>query len=113
MRAQRQRARSSDHQSNGRQDSRSGRFDLFAARSVRALLAYAAVAVNAATILGAFVYVGNLEAWPQVKDLLQVIVPVETLLLGGVVGFFFGSECRSKPCEVQENVDSATDSRES
>lgn len=101
----------SDHRIDGRQDNQSGRFDLFAARSVRALLAYASVVVNAATILCAFLYVGNLEAWPQVKDLLQVIVPVETLLLGGAVGFYFGSERRGKPCDAQDNVGPAADER--
>jgi hypothetical protein len=57
------------------------------------------MAIYAATILGAFFYVGDAKAWPMVKELLQVIVPVETLLLGGVVGFFFGTRRPGEPTD--------------
>jgi hypothetical protein len=39
------------------------------------------------------VYLGPLfgQSWAQLMQWLQVILPVETLLLGSTVGFYFGN----------------------
>ena len=30
--------------------------------------------------------------WPEAKDLLLIVLPVETSLLGSALGFYFGSQ---------------------
>jgi hypothetical protein len=63
---------------------------LWAQELVRSSLALALTAILALTIIGAFI--GALSpSWPNVKELLQLILPAETALLGGAVGFYFGS----------------------
>jgi hypothetical protein len=63
---------------------------LWAQELVRSSLALALTAILGLTIIGAFV--GALSSnWPNVKELLQLILPAETALLGGAVGFYFGS----------------------
>ncbi len=63
---------------------------LFGEDAVRALLAFATLLLFLLTIIFAF---NNLSAdsWPNAKELLQIIIPVETLLLGGAVGFYYGA----------------------
>jgi hypothetical protein len=73
---------------------RTGFFSLgsiFSQDSVRGWLAFAFVAIFAGTIAGAFVCVCNATCWPQMKELLQLLLPAETALLGSAVGFYFGS----------------------
>ncbi len=63
---------------------------LWAQELVRSGLALVLTAILALTIIGAFI--GALSSnWPNVKELLQLILPAETALLGGAVGFYFGS----------------------
>jgi hypothetical protein len=57
---------------------------------VRSSLALSLTAILALTIIGAFI--GALGSnWTNVKELLQLILPAETALLGGAAGFYFGS----------------------
>jgi hypothetical protein len=57
---------------------------------VRALLAGVFVVIFGATVIAAFMFVGS-AAWPNVKELLQILLPAETALLGSAVGFYFGT----------------------
>jgi hypothetical protein len=50
-----------------------------------------AMAIYLMTLSGAFLHVGDADSWGRAKELLQMVVPVETLLLGGVVGYYYGS----------------------
>jgi hypothetical protein len=59
--------------------------------SVRAWLALTAMTIYLVTLGGAFLHVGDADSWGRAKELLQMVVPVETLLLGGVVGYYYGS----------------------
>ncbi len=47
------------------------------------------------TILLSFVlalyFSGNKDAWPNVKDLIQLLITAETGLMGAAVGFYFGA----------------------
>lgn len=47
----------------------------------------------AVTLLGAGVaaFLGD-DIWTNVKDLLQILLPAELTLLGGAVGFYFGTQ---------------------
>lgn len=57
---------------------------------VRAGLAFTFVVILAATIVFAFANV-NSANWANTKDLLQLLLPAETALLGSAVGFYFGT----------------------
>jgi len=57
---------------------------------VRSSLAFALFILLGGTIWAAFAHVGHSD-WAQTKDLLLLIVPAETGLLGSAVGFYFGS----------------------
>jgi O-antigen/teichoic acid export membrane protein len=44
------------------------------------------------TVLASFVVVICFNAeWASAKDLLQLLLPAETALLGSAIGFYFGS----------------------
>ena len=67
---------------------------------VRATLAYLALALFAFTVAIGFVAIMYAEAgseatgvrWERVKELLQIAIPVESLLIGGAVGFYYGTK---------------------
>ena len=56
----------------------------------RALLAFAFVGILALTLILAFENVGGTD-WDDTVELLQLLLPAETALLGSAVGFYFGS----------------------
>ncbi len=56
---------------------------------VRAGLAFAFVVIFAATIGFAFARVD--ENWASTKELIELLLPAETALLGSAVGFYFGT----------------------
>lgn len=58
---------------------------------VRASIAFAFVAILFFTVILAFQNVDDDNAWVNTKELLQVLLPAETALLGSAVGFYFGS----------------------
>jgi len=58
---------------------------------VRASIAFAFVGLLFFTVVWAFRYVDDDAAWVNTKELLQVLLPAETALLGSAVGFYFGS----------------------
>jgi hypothetical protein len=39
----------------------------------------------------ALYFSGNKEAWPNVKDLIQLLITAETGLMGAAIGFYFGT----------------------
>lgn len=57
----------------------------------RVMLAFSFVAIFSLTILGAFVLFACGHPWEQVKDLINLLLPAETALLGSAVGFYFGT----------------------
>ncbi len=57
----------------------------------RSGLAFAFVLIFGATIIFAFLKVGTRD-WVQTKDLLQILLPAETGLLGSALGFYFGAK---------------------
>lgn len=59
---------------------------------VRSSLALALTALLAVTVVWAFVNASDGDAsWRHTKDLLQLLLPAETALLGSAVGFYFGT----------------------
>jgi hypothetical protein len=56
---------------------------------VRAGLAFAFVVIFAATI--GFAFTGVDEHWASTKELVELLLPAETALLGSAVGFYFGT----------------------
>jgi|tagenome__1003787_1003787.scaffolds.fasta_scaffold20500811_1 hypothetical protein len=66
--------------------------------TARFVLALCVVLVFVLTIVFAFVSASGSEAtWTNTKELLNVLIPVETGILGTVFGFFFGREQGSAP----------------
>lgn len=65
-------------------------FFLLGEAFVRALLAFAFVFIFAGTIWAAFRCVGG-PNWKDAKELLELLLPAETALLGGAIGFYFGT----------------------
>jgi len=60
---------------------------------VRALLALVFAAFLLITILWGFRNAGGAEqAWKQTKELLELLLPAITALLGSAVGFYFGTQ---------------------
>ncbi|HEV2581945.1 MAG TPA: hypothetical protein VGT44_13910 [Ktedonobacteraceae bacterium] len=63
---------------------------------VRAIIALIFVSTFVGTIVSSFVlaafFSGNKDAWPNIKDLIQIIVTTESGLLGAAVGFYFGEK---------------------
>ena len=64
---------------------------LFIQEVVRAGLAVVFALFFLLTIIWAFVNVSG-ENWANTKELLQVLLPAETAILGAAVGFYFGSQ---------------------
>ena len=58
---------------------------------VRAGLAFVFVVLFAMTIVWAFANLGESDKWVRTKELLVILLPAETALLGSAVGFYFGS----------------------
>jgi len=58
---------------------------------VRGLLAFTFAAILFFTVIVAFQYVDTDPGWNNTKELLQVLLPAETALLGAAIGFYFGS----------------------
>lgn len=60
---------------------------------IRSIIALTFVAIFALTVILAFMVViffnGN---WTNTKDLLQLLFPAETALIGSAVGFYFGAK---------------------
>ena len=71
-------------------ESRSFDLPVFAQEVVRALLAFTFVIILVLTIVFAFQNVSG-PNWTNTKELLQLLLPAETALLGSAVGFYFGS----------------------
>ncbi len=61
----------------------------------RSGLAFAFVVIFGATIIFAFFKVGTRD-WVQTKDLLQILLPAETGLLGSALGFYFGAKSNER-----------------
>lgn len=60
--------------------------------TARLILAFTFVALFALTIFFACIAViADGSAWSKARELLQVILPAETALLGSAVGFYFGA----------------------
>ena len=49
------------------------------------------IAILCLTIIYAFVNIGG-ENWKNAKELLQVLLPVETALIGSAIGYYFGTQ---------------------
>jgi hypothetical protein len=73
-----------------RPESRSFDLPVFAQEIVRSLLAFTFVIILVLTIVFAFQNVDG-PNWANTKELLQLLLPAETALLGSAVGFYFGS----------------------
>lgn len=58
---------------------------------VRAALAFGFAVIFLVTIIFAFINV-NGTGWDDTKELLQLLLPAETALLGEAVGFYFGTQ---------------------
>jgi hypothetical protein len=63
---------------------------LWAQELVRASLAIILLVILAVTVGWAFVGASG-AAWPNYKELLQLVLPAETALLGSASGFYFGT----------------------
>lgn len=60
---------------------------------VRERLSYIALGVFGLTVFLGFIgALAGAEAWDRTKEFLQIVVPVETLLIGGTSGHYFGNK---------------------
>ncbi len=60
---------------------------------VRERLSYIALGVFGVTVVLGFIgAIVGAEAWERTKEFLQIVVPVETLLIGGTSGHYFGNK---------------------
>lgn len=76
-----------------RPELREYRGQLIVQEVVRALVTFALAVLLIVTVVFAFLNV-NGPGWANVKELLQILLPVESGLLGGALGFYFGSRSR-------------------
>jgi hypothetical protein len=67
--------------------------------TVRAHITYILLSILAGTLTLIFaifilsLFLGNATAtWASLKDMLQILLPAETGLIGSAVGFYFGSQ---------------------
>lgn len=59
----------------------------------RTRLSYGLIIIFATTVLGAgFAAILGEDSWENIKEFLQLILPVETALLGGIAGFYFSTQ---------------------
>lgn len=65
----------------------------FSVDRVRRNLAYASLGIFAATVLLGFfgAFTGTAQGWAQTKELLQIVIPVESIIIGGAVAFYYSS----------------------
>lgn len=62
---------------------------------VRASITYTFIGIFALTVIASLIVVIWFgKDYPDMKDLLQPLLPAETGLIGSAVGFYFGSETR-------------------
>jgi hypothetical protein len=60
---------------------------------IRSYIAYSFTLIFALTILAAlYVVIWRNSSWPQTKELIELLLPAETALIGSAVGFYFGSK---------------------
>ncbi len=60
---------------------------------IRSIIALTFVAIFALTVILAFIVVILFNGdWASTKDLLQLLFPAETALIGSAVGFYFGAK---------------------
>ena len=60
---------------------------------VRTLTTFGFILVFALTIIAAlYVVIWHGTSWSQTKELLELLLPAETALIGSAVGFYFGSK---------------------
>lgn len=64
---------------------------LFVQELVRAGLAIAFFLLLALTVVWAFFQVGSTTAWTNAKEALQILLPVETALVGASTAFYYRS----------------------
>ncbi|MBF6560915.1 MAG: hypothetical protein IVW56_11525 [Candidatus Binataceae bacterium] len=65
-------------------------FIRFAREFARGTLAFVLAGIFAYTVYIAFSNVGDPKKWENTKQLLDVLIPTESALLGTAVAFFFG-----------------------
>lgn len=62
---------------------------------VRSITMYAFISIFALTVIASLVAaIWFDKEYPNIKDLIQALLPAETGLIGSAVGFYFGSEIR-------------------
>ena len=60
---------------------------------VRSITMYAFISIFALTVIASLVAaIWFDKEYPNIKDLIQALLPAETGLIGSAVGFYFGSE---------------------
>ena len=64
---------------------------LWAQELIRAGLAIAFFALLAVTVIWALTQVGTAAAWTNAKEALQILLPVETTLVGASTAFYYRS----------------------
>jgi hypothetical protein len=60
-------------------------------RTIANTLVYSFMGTILLSFVLAIYFSGNKEAWPNVKDLIQLLITAETGLMGAAVGFYFGA----------------------
>ncbi len=63
-------------------------------RSVRAVLAFSAMGLLAILMLGAIW--SSSASWTDTKEMLQILTPIVTLVLGSILGFYYGTTTNTK-----------------
>ena len=62
----------------------------------RSLIALALTILFGVTIVLAFAKTGNATTWANAKDLLNMLLPAETGILGSALGYYFGTRDRQR-----------------
>jgi hypothetical protein len=60
-------------------------------RTIANTLVYSFMGTILLSFVLALYFSGNKDAWPNVKDLIQLLITAETGLMGAAVGFYFGA----------------------
>ncbi len=71
-------------------DPQTRRIVLLTENVVRSGLVVTMMLIFALTLVFGFLGAQS-EHWPNTKQLLDIVIPVKTLVLGGAAGFYFGS----------------------